>query len=43
MDGSSLGKKYYAQIIGYKPTFYDVGNVCTQDDIGTDITLTVKV
>ena len=42
-DASSLGKRYHLEYIGYKPTFYDIGNTCTLDQAGTTITSTIQV
>ena len=42
-DGSSLAGRYHVEYYGYKPTFYDIGNTCSLDQAGSDITTTVTV
>ena len=42
-DGSSVAGRYHVEYYGYKPTFYDIGNTCSLDQAGSDITTTVTV
>ena len=38
-DGSSVAGRYHVEYYGYKPTFYDIGNTCSLDQAGSDITV----
>ena len=42
-DGSRVAGRYHVEYYGYKPTFYDIGNTCSLDQAGSDITTTVTV
>ena len=42
-DGSSLAGRYHVEYYGYKPTFYDIGNTCSDSDAGTQIPATLQV
>ena len=42
-DASSLGKRYLLEYFGYRPTFYDIGNTCTNEQAGMTITAVIHV
>ena len=35
--------KFHLEIVGFQPTFYDIGNTCTEDNAGNDVTVDVEV
>ena len=41
--GEILDKKFYLEVVAFQPTFYDIGNTCTEAEAGTDIMITVTV
>ena len=41
--GTPLEKKFHLEVVAFQPTFYDIGNQCTEAEAGGDITLTVTV
>ena len=42
-DGSRLGVNFHLEVVAYQPTFYDIGNLCSDSDAGKDILATLKV
>ena len=35
--------KFHLEIVGFQPTLYDIGNTCTEDNAGNDVTVDVEV
>ena len=43
IDGSRLGVNFHLEVVAYQPTFYDIGNLCSDSDAWKDIQATLQV
>ena len=43
IDGSRLGVNFHLEVVAYQPTFYDIGNLCSDSDAGKVILATLQV
>ena len=41
--GAKLNVKFHLEVVASQPTFYDIGNQCTDAEAGSDIIVTVTV
>ena len=41
--GEKTNKEFMIEVVGHRPSFYDVPNTCTEEEAGTEIEATVEV
>ena len=42
-DGSPLGVNFHLEVVAYQPTFYDIGNTCSDSEAGMEVQATLQV